>query len=351
LATNYDAAEGAFTSLTQAENYRGASVTSPWINACHEIEVDAMRDINRHYNRSGAPPSGTDIRLYDVGNFQLIASGVTNAAASYPCQIGELYVEYDIDFFDPRVQVPIGQNLPAWHGASVGTATAAAPLLGMVTRAGSTFTPVLTNTTATIQTVGRYLVAFSAYAANVTGVATLSTTGNVVNVMDNNQTNNNTGFQNDATSSVFGIVDITVPGQTITIGGSATMSGGNADLFIVQMSSGLLQPEQKQRVPDEKTPQYESVLRAWGVQDAMSVLQTDEKSWSDIDRQTVKLFGEEARKELAKERHRPPRLARIVPRRLAPPVLDQDLSDEEKGFEKVLATPASAKTSKSVPGK
>ncbi len=358
MATNYDSAEGPFTSLTQAENYRGASVTSPWINACHEIEVDAMRDINRHYCRAGAPPSGTDIRLYDVGNFQLIVSGVT-AVAGYPAQIGELYVEYDIDFYDPRVPVPLGQNLPCAHlGNTASNGTAAAPLTGATVRAGSTLGVTIPSTaTFNIPLVGEYLIgmAFVTGSTNIAASPTLTATNAaVVNLFGNNTQGSEASFTSEI-SNYLGVWSVTAPNAVFTIAGNTSGTAMSTDVFITQISTGLLRPaaslEAKERAFEEKTQHYESVLRSWGVQDAMSVLQTDEKSWSDIDRQTVKLFGEEARKELAKERNRPPRLARAVPRRLAPPVLDQDLSDEEKGFEKVLATPASAKTSKSGPGK
>jgi len=218
------------------------------------------------------------------------------------------------------------------------------------------------TSTFAIPGVGQYAITMGFVGANIAAVPTLSAVGAVaLQIVNGNASSIISNFNAGGTiSALISVWSVTTPGAVFTIAGNTGATGMDVDVFISQTSSGLLQPaaslEAKERAFEEKTQKYESVLRSWGVQDAMSVLQTDEKSWSDIDRQTVKLFGEEARKELAKEKNRPSRRAWAVSRRLAPPVLDRDLmmnelSDEEKGFEKVLATPASAKTSKSVPGK
>lgn len=358
LATNYNSVEGQFTSLQQAENYRGSTRTFPWQSAVHEIEVDAMRDVNRHYMRSGAPPANADLRLYDVGNFQLVLSGIaSDAGLTYPYQIGELFVEYEIDFFDPRVPVPIGVNITQYHGASDATGTAAAPLTGLVTRAGSTIPITINsaNTIIAIPNVGSYMLLMTGFDATITGVTSGFVAGagaSTVPLINNDATANCSGFHTTVNAIACSVVDITAPGGLVTVPvftGSATTS---VDLFIVQISQGL----EKRKAPatDEKKMAKEypesalSALRLWGVQDAMRLLQTDEKSWSEIDRQTVALFGEEARKELSKGNADSTRRTRSVPRRLAPTIPTSD-SDGDKDFCNV--TPVAFKVGNTVKGK
>lgn len=241
-ATNYDASEAAFTSLTQAENYRGATVCQPWIRACHELEVDSMRDYNRHYTRAGAAPSGTDIKTYDVGNYQLIVSGVAAG------QIGELYAEYDIDFYDPRVPVPIGQNLPSAHiVSSAAGATAAAPFgTGATIRSGSNI-PGLTasGVTITIPQVGRYLVVASYVSATLSSSAAIAagTNASLVTALVNNTANTTLScFVTNNIGMAMAEVDITAPNGTVTLSGGGTYTGGNTDVFVCQISSGLTKP-------------------------------------------------------------------------------------------------------------
>jgi hypothetical protein len=239
-ATNYDAAEAAFTSLTQAENYRGATVCQPWVRACHELEVDSMRDYNRHYTRAGAAVSGTDIKTYDVGNYQLIVSGVAAG------QIGELYVEYDIDFFDPRVPVPIGQNLAMWHAASsAGGATNAAPLTGGAVRAGSTLGVTIPNTAQiSIPDVGRYLIAVSSYSTALTTSPLIAASTNVslVNLVNQNANSQAAGFVLNTVGSLMAIADVTAPGGLVSLTAGAGVVAGNYDVFVSQISSGLTKP-------------------------------------------------------------------------------------------------------------
>jgi len=243
MATNYDATDAAFSSLTQMENYRGAMRCTAWEEMAHELEVDAMRDYNRHYCRPGAQPASTDIKTYDVGNFQLAVSGVAMG------QIGELFVEYDIDLFDPRVPVPIGQALPMAHiVSSVAGATAAAPFgTGSSIKSGSNL-PGLTasGTTLTIPQVGRYLIQIIYTSGTISSAPTISvgTATTLLALFVNNAASGNT--VSAITTNSIGIlnfaVDVTAPNGTLTMGGGGTYTGGNTDVFVEQISSGLTKP-------------------------------------------------------------------------------------------------------------
>jgi hypothetical protein len=55
--------------------------------------------------RTGAVPSGTDVKLYDVGNFFV---GTTGGVNTDP--IGKLYVEYEVEFFVPQKESASGSS-------------------------------------------------------------------------------------------------------------------------------------------------------------------------------------------------------------------------------------------------
>jgi len=240
LVTNYDVTEAVFTSTVQAENYRGATVGQPWISFCHDLATGSMNDYNRHYCRSGAQVSGTDLKTYDVGLFQLIVSGCPNS------QIGELYVEYDVDLFDPRVQVPIGQFLPSAHiVSSAAGATAAAPFgTGAVIRSGGALAMTASGTTLTFPAVGQYVVIGSYISGTISMALAFSAGSNctALNLMNNNA-NSALGAVTSNTGSVaVGVFSITAPNGTVTMSGGGTYTGGNTDIWVCQTSSGLLAP-------------------------------------------------------------------------------------------------------------
>lgn len=272
MVTNYDSAESAFTSLAQAENYRGSTCLQPWAikPVAHELEVDSMRDYARHYVRPGAAAANTDIKTYDVGNFSLICSGCPNT------QIGELFVEYDLDFFDPRVTVPVGANLPMAHivsGAS--SATAAAPLTGGSIREGSNLPGLtFTNTTITIPNVGGYVAAFGIVGTAITqspGIASSTNTVGV-NLLDNDGAALLSGFILNQQGACFFVFDVTAPNGVITLNGCAGLTGGQADVIIMQVSSGLTRPKSEL---ESKMAKLDSLLALFGER---KTLGKDEKS-------------------------------------------------------------------------
>jgi len=264
MVTNYDAAEGQFSSLVQAEDYRGSTTCQPWVTkpVAHELQVDSMRDYNRHYCRSGAIVSGTDVKTYDVGNFSLILAGVTAG------QCGELFVEYDMDFFDPRIPVPIGANLQASHiESAAGSATNAAPLTGSTIKAGSTIAGLSNTTTAiTIPAVGRYLVTLGVVSTAITAAPTLTASTNVTNVESYG------GFALNVQGLAWNVFDVTGPNGIVTVTAGAGVIAGTAEVYISQVSSGLTRPKSELEVKLEKV---DALLALFG---ESRTLKKDEKS-------------------------------------------------------------------------
>lgn len=119
MSTNYNADAPVYTTKQQMENAEFAVSTKPTINLMHGVEcADKQTILPQRYVRSSSPPSGQDLRLYDLGNFQF-------ASASNPIQdLGELWVSYCVEFFKP-IQATV-TDVPgvAEHTRRTGTASA-----------------------------------------------------------------------------------------------------------------------------------------------------------------------------------------------------------------------------------
>ncbi len=98
LAPDYDASDSAPSSEVNMASYQDCVEDVPWKNLVCRLNAASMHIIQqRKYLRTGAIPSGTDVKLYDVGNFFV---GTTGGVNTDP--IGKLYVEYEVEFYVPQ---------------------------------------------------------------------------------------------------------------------------------------------------------------------------------------------------------------------------------------------------------
>lgn len=98
LAPDYDASDSAPTSEVNMASYQDCVEDVPWKNLVCRMNAASMHVIQqRKYLRTGSIPAGTDVKLYDVGNFFV---GTTGGVNTDP--IGKLYVEYEVEFFVPQ---------------------------------------------------------------------------------------------------------------------------------------------------------------------------------------------------------------------------------------------------------
>jgi hypothetical protein len=134
--------------------------------------------------------------------------------------------------------------------SGVSTATAAAPLgtTGGVLRAGSNIPSVCTTTTFTLPVIGRFTVSCSWVAASIAAIPVLTPGANIITsattLLQNNTNYTNSSYLATGTASTgIWYYDVTTAGtgaaNTITLSGNTAMSGGNADIFISQVPSGL----------------------------------------------------------------------------------------------------------------
>jgi hypothetical protein len=106
MATNYNADALPYTTKQEMENSEYAVSVKPTRELIHGVECDTVQTVlPQLYVRSGAPPAGQDLRLYDLGNFQF-------ATQTNPVQnLGELWVSYCVEFFKPILPTDVGGNV------------------------------------------------------------------------------------------------------------------------------------------------------------------------------------------------------------------------------------------------
>lgn len=129
LSTVYDATQPPLGTPQAVNNNDYTTVDKPSVSFYHPVEC-AGRDsqVTVRYV-TDLPPSSGDVRLTDVGNFQVSTLGITAPAGS---ELGELWCTYDVEYL--KSELPVKHNFSAIFTAPI---TAGTP---------GTFTPNSNNT-------------------------------------------------------------------------------------------------------------------------------------------------------------------------------------------------------------
>jgi len=245
MATNYNASDSNFVNKQQMENEEMSQSTVPSSSAIHPIECDPKQTtIDKLYTRTGAVPSGQDIRLYDLGLFQLAVQGMQAGSIT----VGELWVSYDVEFFKPQLDTGLGLALSGAHynlGSTWASATPLGTPLMMFDSIGLTFA---TSTVLTIPEgyVGKWMLVVSWLgAATSTLVIPAITLTNIIGVKlfdgdSLNLINAPVGGTDNSTRLIMTYTfTITSPSvsSTITFGAGGTLPGtpNLGDLILTQL--------------------------------------------------------------------------------------------------------------------
>jgi len=121
MAVDYDASDPVPTTKQVALATRGAVRSAPWSPCCHRSIKEDLEKQKSYFVRPGLQPANTDIRLWDVGNLNVITQGISSNSAT----CGELYVEYTVLLMTPIYEIP---NVPTSSTVTMAAATTAAPL-------------------------------------------------------------------------------------------------------------------------------------------------------------------------------------------------------------------------------
>lgn len=96
MATDYNAANLPFASKAILENQDYAVSSKPDSYVVHGVEcAPRERPLGVSYVRAGPVPANSDVKMYDLGNFQIAVDGFSANSVV----IGELWVSYDVTFF------------------------------------------------------------------------------------------------------------------------------------------------------------------------------------------------------------------------------------------------------------
>ena len=108
LATDYNVLDNAFTTKAGFLATTFSNSGKPAQDIMHPIECAShvSSGPEQRYTRYGAAPAGSDLRLYDWGNFQIASVGQQATSV-----VGELWVSYDIELINPQLIIPRGLNL------------------------------------------------------------------------------------------------------------------------------------------------------------------------------------------------------------------------------------------------
>lgn len=158
MATQYNALNPPFPDKFTMENYEFANSSKPSISFIHPVEC-AKRDtsIEELYVRGGAAPSGSDLRLYDLGTFNVATVGMQADSGV----AGELWCTYEVELIKPKINTAPEFSLAVDHFHLTSDATNTEPFKNNVPDAGNTIGGSLGSTTYSWPgevTEGMYLV-------------------------------------------------------------------------------------------------------------------------------------------------------------------------------------------------
>lgn len=128
MATNYNAAQPAFTDKQQMMEYAHAHSCKLTENMSHGVECDKNKSAltNCLYTRANPVLTGQDLKTYDHGKFQIAVANCPVNYNGFP--IGELWVEYSCILRKPKLFTSRGLEIDLDQFVSIGTQSANARL-------------------------------------------------------------------------------------------------------------------------------------------------------------------------------------------------------------------------------
>lgn len=180
LVWNYNAADPPPTTKAGALSIAPASETNVWSPNVLDIPVTGQI----LYTRDGLP-NNVDLKTTDMGTLYIVTDLASGAAT-----IGELYVEYVVEFMNPHANIP-----PTTEIYSVTSSAADQfPNTGTTVIGGDSVSDSLTANVVRINASGRYLMSYQTVGTVLTGFSTFaSTDGGTVTVVTTSSATVNTG--------------------------------------------------------------------------------------------------------------------------------------------------------------
>jgi len=175
MVPDYDVLDAAPTSERIASTYQDAVADAPWVENVMSLDRKSMNmSTPTHYVRTGPPPGGSDLRLYD-------------SAIVFPCTMdgtvvnwGKLWVEYDVTFSIPQLPAIGVTGLIGYSATGLPTSTQILAFEAQPPE--STAIIEIVNETCTFLIGGRFYFNYIANAGTVTEVVGPVFTGGAASV-------------------------------------------------------------------------------------------------------------------------------------------------------------------------
>jgi hypothetical protein len=212
LGTDWDASDPPAVGKQELYSFPDTVSSPVWENCVYTASPAELRALGKRFVRPGANPPNTDIKLYDIGNFQIASQGAGGNAVS-----GELRVSYTVRLYEPQLN-SIGSV--ALSGEFISNTNAAAPILqpgsvAQITNIATTTGVGYTNNFAATAP-GQYLITVQV-AGTTLAVPTVTTSGTLYDSF---------ALVNAALTSASIIINVyLLANQTVIIGtGNATIT-------------------------------------------------------------------------------------------------------------------------------
>lgn len=247
-ATEYNASLPQYVSKLQMTNSEFSSSCNVCDSLLHPVECKKSETVlGELYTRVNNPiATQQDIRLFDLGNFQLATMG---------CQaggnvIGELWASYDIEFFKAKYGVVSGTSIASAHyTATSGISTSAYFGTSQLSQSQKTgislqFTSTTVQFPANYWPIGTYQYTYFVIGGSATvGTPTVAFTSNCNSISLLNGDTLATITNNGQTAAYFVITQffqITGPSAILTFsGGTLPGSITSMDFIVTQINTGI----------------------------------------------------------------------------------------------------------------
>jgi hypothetical protein len=128
FSTQLDSNDADFSSKEEMYAYAGTKSSSVWVEMYHDCLLGRGDYMKKYFIRTGDVAMDDEIQLYDVGKFTFVA--ITASANLF---VGELLVDYEVELFNPKMNVlDVGAGA---NFSNAATGTSVDPFAGAITRA------------------------------------------------------------------------------------------------------------------------------------------------------------------------------------------------------------------------
>jgi len=243
MATQYNALNPPFPDKFTMENYEFANSAKPSLSFIHPVEC-ARKDtpLTELYVRGGAPAPGSDLRLYDLGNFHIATVGMQ--AASGVC--GELWCTYEVELMKPKIETVQNTNLVD-HFRLTASGTNSSPFTGNDTAGFNTLGGELGDNVYTFpvaMNTGLFIIIWYIFGPSTALTSpTVTLDDCVANALFANNSTSviSNGGNTDASFFMLRSVRITDTGATVSFGtdGVYPLPTTAGDFFVIEIPSDL----------------------------------------------------------------------------------------------------------------